>query len=220
MRMPAARLCVLAAASGQHGFASAEGICGARRRDELHARPRLAGRAAPHRSEDLQGYPDAAWAAMRREIAARAVTSIMQRDHTARAALISSGGLMGVLKLLEDEVGPWLGAPAVCVWGGVRRNAMELYARVWAPGPPACGPTRSSPHPAPQSPGCERVQYYMASLLADMVLDNDAMKQLQVGALAAWGLQGCAKQGPRAGGECTASRARSGPGRLSRPVPC
>lgn len=78
---------------------------------------RRAHAAAPRRSEDLQGYPDAAWAAMRREIAARAVTSILQRDHTARAALISSGGMMGVLKLLEDEVGWLMRLPPAFEWG-------------------------------------------------------------------------------------------------------
>jgi len=84
------------------------------------------------RSENLEGYTDAAWAATRREVAARAITSLMQRDHEARAQLIAAGGLASVLALLDTE-----------------------------------------------TPGCERVQFYMASLLATLVLDKDAMLALQ-----------------------------------------
>jgi hypothetical protein len=56
-------------------------------------------------SGDLEGYPDAAWAAARREVAARAINSVMRRDHEARAQLIESGGMLSVLALLDSEVG-------------------------------------------------------------------------------------------------------------------
>jgi hypothetical protein len=41
-----------------------------------------------------------------------------------------------------------------------------------------CALTLPSSH-APQTPGCERVQFYMASLLATLVLDREAMSALQ-----------------------------------------
>lgn len=55
-------------------------------------------------SGDLEGYPDAAWASARREVAARAIMSLMQRDPEARGALIESGGVGSVLRLLDSEV--------------------------------------------------------------------------------------------------------------------
>ena len=55
-------------------------------------------------SRDLEGYPDAQAAAGRREVAARAVTALMQRDHEARARLVAAGGVSSVLELLDSEV--------------------------------------------------------------------------------------------------------------------
>lgn len=72
----------------------------------------------PACSGDLEGYPDAAWAAARREVAARAINSIMQRDHEARAQLIDSGGVASVLALLDQEVGSRVHAWVVGVWMG------------------------------------------------------------------------------------------------------
>ena len=61
----------------------------------------------PHRnsaSADEEGCADAAWLAARREVAARAINALMQRDHKARAQLIAVGGVVNVLALLDNEV--------------------------------------------------------------------------------------------------------------------
>lgn len=54
---------------------------------------------------NLPGYADKAWAATRRETAAKAITSLIQRDHDARSQLILTGGIGRVLELLDSKVG-------------------------------------------------------------------------------------------------------------------
>jgi hypothetical protein len=56
-------------------------------------------------SSDLEGYEDRSWAAARREAAAKAITSLMQRDHEARSQLIMMGGINQILAQLEAKVG-------------------------------------------------------------------------------------------------------------------
>lgn len=70
----------------------------------------------------LPGYEDRAWAAARWEAAARALTSIVQRDHAARVQLVLMGGIPRILELLQAKVGTagrqhgcvvgWAGMPA------------------------------------------------------------------------------------------------------------
>lgn len=55
-------------------------------------------------SSNLEGYADKAWAAGRREAAAKAITNLIQRDHEARTQLISTGGIARILDLLESKV--------------------------------------------------------------------------------------------------------------------
>lgn len=55
-------------------------------------------------SSNLDGYADRAWAAARREAAAKAITSLTQRDHDARMQLIVKGGIPKVLDLLDSKV--------------------------------------------------------------------------------------------------------------------
>lgn len=55
-------------------------------------------------SSNLEGYADRAWAAARKEAAAKAITSLIQRDHEARAQLIATGGIAKILNLLESKV--------------------------------------------------------------------------------------------------------------------
>ena len=57
--------------------------------------------------KELEGYRDQVWAASRRAAASRCVTSLMQRDHEARLALVDSGGIAEVLQLLDAKVGEW-----------------------------------------------------------------------------------------------------------------
>lgn len=56
-------------------------------------------------SSNLDGYEDRGWAATRREAAAKAITSLMQRDHEARMQLVMMGGINQILTLLEGKVG-------------------------------------------------------------------------------------------------------------------
>lgn len=53
---------------------------------------------------NLDGYADRVWAAARRETAAKAITSLVQRDHDARTQLMLRGGIHKVLELLETKV--------------------------------------------------------------------------------------------------------------------
>jgi hypothetical protein len=139
-------------------------------------------------SGDLPGYPDAAWAAARREVAARAINGLMQRDHAARAQLIAAGGVASVLALLDSEVGhgvrpcrhgrrPHLGRR------GVLRAFLPHQALNWPQTRPPASRATADLNPSlflPQpTPGSERVQFYMASLLATLVLDQEAMSALQ-----------------------------------------
>eukprot|EP00878_Enallax_costatus_P009356 GHUV01009778.1.p1 GENE.GHUV01009778.1~~GHUV01009778.1.p1 ORF type:complete len:367 (+),score=140.05 GHUV01009778.1:311-1411(+) len=55
-------------------------------------------------SSNLDGYADRPWAAARRETAAKAITSLIQRDHDARMQLIVTGGIVKVLDLLDSKV--------------------------------------------------------------------------------------------------------------------
>lgn len=55
-------------------------------------------------SRHLEGYEDRAWAASRREAAAKAITSLVQRDHEARTQLMLMGGISQVLSLLDAKV--------------------------------------------------------------------------------------------------------------------
>lgn len=61
-------------------------------------------------ASNLEGYEDRAWAALRREAAAKAITSLIQRDHQARIQLVMMGGINQVLALLEAKVGVLLPA--------------------------------------------------------------------------------------------------------------
>lgn len=54
---------------------------------------------------NLEGYEDRAWAATRREAAAKAITSLLQRDHDARKELMMMGGISQILGLLDSKVG-------------------------------------------------------------------------------------------------------------------
>lgn len=85
----------------------------------------------------LEGYSDATWAAAQREVAARAINSLMQRDHDARAQLIASGGVASVLALLDDEVGfrPTRGALGACS----RRLVQRLLGCTLAEAPAEVG---------------------------------------------------------------------------------
>lgn len=56
-------------------------------------------------SMPLPGYADKAWAAARREAAAKAITSLVQRDHDARMQLMMTGGVPKLLALLDSKVG-------------------------------------------------------------------------------------------------------------------
>jgi hypothetical protein len=56
-------------------------------------------------ASNLEGYEDRAWAGLRREAAAKAITSLVQRDHEARTQLMMMGGINQVLTLLEAKVG-------------------------------------------------------------------------------------------------------------------
>jgi hypothetical protein len=56
-------------------------------------------------SMPLPGYADKAWAAARREAAAKAITSLVQRDHDARMQLMMTGGIQKLLALLDSKVG-------------------------------------------------------------------------------------------------------------------
>lgn len=62
---------------------------------------------------DLEGYDDRSWAATRREAAAKAITSLVQRDHDARMQLVLMGGIQQILHLLEAKVGV-SAAPCTC----------------------------------------------------------------------------------------------------------
>ncbi|KAF8071180.1 hypothetical protein HT031_001262 [Scenedesmus sp. PABB004] len=53
----------------------------------------------------LEGYTDRAWAAARRETAAKAIASLVQRDADVRASLVATGGIGRLLALL-DAKGP------------------------------------------------------------------------------------------------------------------
>jgi hypothetical protein len=53
----------------------------------------------------LPGYANKAWAAARREAAAKAITSLVQRDHDARMQLMMTGGIQKLLALLDSKVG-------------------------------------------------------------------------------------------------------------------
>lgn len=55
-------------------------------------------------SSNLKGYQDRVWAATRREAAAKALTSLLQRDHDARTQLMMMGGINQVLSLLDAKV--------------------------------------------------------------------------------------------------------------------
>lgn len=54
---------------------------------------------------NLEGYEDRAWIATRREAAAKAILSLLQRDHSARTELTMMGGIAQILALLEAKVG-------------------------------------------------------------------------------------------------------------------
>lgn len=54
---------------------------------------------------NLDGYEDRAWIATRREAAAKAILSLLQRDHSARTELTMMGGIAQILALLEAKVG-------------------------------------------------------------------------------------------------------------------
>lgn len=56
-------------------------------------------------ADPVQGYEDKAWTAMRREAAAKGITSLLQRDHSARIELMMMGGIAQILALLEAKVG-------------------------------------------------------------------------------------------------------------------
>lgn len=54
--------------------------------------------------KNMEGYSDAKSTAARREAAAKAINSLMQRDHDARTQLIETGNMKAVLQLLDPEV--------------------------------------------------------------------------------------------------------------------
>lgn len=55
-------------------------------------------------SSNLEGCEDHAWVAARREAAAKAITSLLQRDHEARKELMLMGGINSILSLLDAKV--------------------------------------------------------------------------------------------------------------------
>ncbi|WIA12059.1 hypothetical protein OEZ85_012136 [Tetradesmus obliquus] len=65
-------------------------------------------------SMPLPGYADKAWAAARREAAAKAITSLVQRDHDARMQLMMTGGVPKLLALLDSK-GPGHARVQFCV---------------------------------------------------------------------------------------------------------
>jgi hypothetical protein len=164
-----------AASQGQHPPARAS----------VHARTDTLCRPSPPfpPSRDLGGYPDAQAAAARRETAARAITALMQRDHAARARLVESGGVACVLELLDSEV---CGLAAGSGMRALRRpKPGPRPGAAWGEGRACCSASTARPPPprncrrTAQAPGGERVQFYMASLLANLVLDREAMATLQ-----------------------------------------
>lgn len=132
-------------------------------------------------ASNLEGYEDRAWAALRREAAAKAITSLIQRDHEARIQLMMMGGINQVLTLLEAKVGvlPALSAqsshPAVhqCEHGrtccSCCTHGLRMRVCVCACAVPI----------VLQGPGQSKVQNCMAALLATLVLDEQAMEVLQ-----------------------------------------
>ncbi len=55
--------------------------------------------------DELSGYADEAWAAGRREAAAKLLAALVQRDADVRMSLISQGCLKRLLQLLRAQVG-------------------------------------------------------------------------------------------------------------------
>lgn len=123
-----------------------------------------------HMSGNLPGYADKAWAASRREAAAKVITSLIQRDHDARMQLIITGGIVKVLTLLESKVRLDYAACSAEVTYVARLNAVKNCDR---------GHSIQCLCLPPQGPGHSRVQYCMAAMLATLVLDDGAMEVIK-----------------------------------------
>jgi hypothetical protein len=89
---------------------------------------------------NLPGYEDRAWAAARREAAAKALTSLVQRDHDSRMQLVLMGGLTNILGLLDSKVCTLLHECAASRGGvhGAVADIFRLLRATRAPGPAAC----------------------------------------------------------------------------------
>jgi hypothetical protein len=122
-------------------------------------------------SSDLEGYEDRSWAATRREAAAKAVTSLMQRDHDARSQLIMMGGINQILAQLEAKVR--------CLHEALLNTHHVVLFHGLFPAAPCGVWLMFFLHRLTQGPGHSKVQFCMAALLATLVLDEQAMEILQ-----------------------------------------